>query len=472
MWLAAAASSATMGGSKPLRNDDLLVLAGATVIDGTGSPPRPDTTIVVAGDRLAWIGHHSQMPPAEVVDVRGKFIIPGLWDMHTHDGLNDRITLALHIANGVTSVREMWGMPQTHAVRQRIERGQLLGPRFTIASNLIDGAQSVWAPRATEAVSAADGRAAVRAAKLANADFIKVYSYLGQEAFYALADEAGRLGLPFAGHQPIRLPVRDVVTAGMRSFEHLFSMPTATSVHETRILQRLNDYHSSRANPGGLFDLMYEAEVEASLAHDPSKAAALYDLMAHKNCWQTPTLTVRRVSSVPADMLRDDPRLKYIDNATRQWWTASLNRAAPPPAFTRFRMDMVAAMERAGVGILGGTDAPNPFVFPGFAAHDELELLVQAGLSPARALRTMTADAARFQGLQTTMGTVETNKVADLLVLDANPLTDIRNTQRIHAIVTRGKLITAQQRAKILAQVQEAANAPAGHALGTACRCQ
>jgi hypothetical protein len=414
------------------------------------------------------------MPSAEVVDVQGKFIIPGLWDMHTHDGVSDRIAIPLHIANGVTSVREMWGLPQTHAVRERIERGQLVGPRFTIASNLIDGAQSVWAPRATEAVSAADGRAAARAAKQANADFVKVYSYLGQEAFYALADEAGRLGLPLAGHQPIRLPGRDVLTAGMRSFEHLFSMPTATSVHETRILQRLNDYQSSRANPGALFDLMYQAELEASLAHDPGKAAALYDLMAQKNCWQTPTLTVRRVSSLPADMLRDDPRLKYIDKATREWWTASLDRGAPrpQPAFTRFRMDMVAAMERAGVGILGGSDTPNPFVFPGFGAHDELELLVQAGLSPARALRAMTADAARFLGLEATMGTVETGKVADLLVLDANPLTDIRNTQRIHAIVTRGKLITAQQRAKILAQVQEAANAPVSRALSAACRCQ
>jgi len=473
MWLAAAAACATVAGSKPLRAKDVLVLSGATVIDGTGSPPRPDTTIVVSGDRLAWIGHRSQMPPTEAVDLRGKFIIPGLWDMHTHDGASDRTTVALHVANGVTSVREMWGLPETHVVRDRIEGGQLLGPRFTIASNLIDGAHSVWAPRATEAVTAAEGRAAARFAKQTDADFVKVYSYLRQEPFYALADEAGRLGLPFAGHQPIRLPVRDVVTAGMRSFEHLFSMPIATSAHETRILQRLNDYQDSRANPFGLFELMYEAEVEASLAHDRGKAAALYDLMARNNCWQTPTLTVMRVPSLPVEMLRDDPRLKYIDKAIRERWADYLDRMAPlPPEFTRFRMDMVAAMERAGVGILGGSDTPNPFVFPGFAAHEELELLVQAGLSPARALRAMTADAARFLGLQATIGTVETGKVADLLVLDANPLTDIRNTQRIHAIVTRGKLITAPQRAEILTQVQQAANTPGIRALGAACHCR
>lgn len=456
MWLAAATASATVTGSEPLRANDILVLSGATLLDGTGSPPQPDTTIVVSGGRLAWIGHRSQMPPAEVVDVRGKFIIPGLWDMHTHNGFSDQ-TVALHIANGVTSVREMWGLPQTHVVRDRIERGQLLGPRFTIASDLIDGAHSVWAPRATEAVTAAEGRAAARAAKQSGADFVKVYSYLGEEAFHALADEATRLDLPFAGHQPIRLPVREVVNAGMRSYEHLFTMPIATSVHETLILQRFNDYQTSRANPGGLFDLMYEAEVEASLGHDPGKAAVLYDLMARKNCWQTPTLTVLRVSSLPVDMLRDDPRLKYIDKATRERWTASLGAPRPQPEFTRFRMDMVSAMERAGVGILGGSDTPNPFVFPGFAAHDELELLVQAGLSPARALRAMTADAARFLGLQATMGTVEAGKVADLLVLDADPLTDIRNTQRIHAIVTRGEFITAQRRSQILAQVEQAA---------------
>jgi imidazolonepropionase-like amidohydrolase len=447
---------------------DVTVLTGATLIDGTDAPAQQDVTIVLAGEEILWTGQRRSMPPvdgARVIDLRGKYVIPGLWDMHTHSGADEQITIPLHMANGVTSVREMWGFPEIHAVRDRIERGELLGPRFTIASTIIDGPHSVWAPQSTEIGTAEEAREAVRVAEEGNADFLKIYTYVPREAYFALVAEARRAGLPVVGHQPGRLNVREVSDAGMRCFEHMNAMPTATSTREEEILRTINDTPVDPANPRGLSNMIRELDLEASLSHSPSKAAELYDRLARNGSWQSPTLTVLRVMSSPADTYTSDPRLKYIPQSSKDFWATHIKNFVPSTPediarhrdYLRFRLNMVGEMDRAGVRIIGGTDTPNPYVFPGFAAHDELALLVEAGLSPMRALQTMTRDAAQFLGLEQTMGTVRQGKVADLLVLDANPLADITNTQKIHAIFTRGKLITSEDRARILAAVEDAA---------------
>lgn len=461
--LPAAAGAATA-------STDITVLTNATLIDGTGAPASRDTTIVLVGDRIVWTGPHGRLPQtqdARVIDLRGKYVIPGLWDMHTHWGLNVQTTIPLHIVNGVTSVREMWGSPEQHQLRDRINRGEILGPRFTIASALIDGQYSLW-PTATQVVTAEEARAAVRTAKAENADFVKIYSFLLPEAFLALNDEARKVGLRIAGHQPVRIPVRQVVAAGMRSYEHLYQMPLATSREEDVLLRRIVNTPIDPANPFLFWAVVAEADMQASLSHSRSKAADLYDRMARGGTWQSPTLSVLRVHSSPPDTFVNDPRLVYMPKQVREYWAQTIGLIAPttPEAiathrkYLRFRLDMVNAMEKAGVGIIGGTDAGNHYVIPGFAVHDELGLLVEAGLSPMRALQTMTRDAARFLKLDKTMGTVTPGKVADLVVLDANPLTDIANTQKIHAVITRGKVITAEQRAKILADVAANAEKP------------
>lgn len=471
-WLAACGVGMTvLSGDTPYTADtvgtDEIVLIGASLIDGTGAPARADSTLVLANGWIVWAGAPVHPPPAGIrtIDLRGKYVIPGLWDMHTHFGADEGTILPLHIANGVTSVREMWGFPQTLATRDRIDRGELLGPRMTIASSIIDGRPSVWAPLATQVVTAEEARTAVRVAAAEGYDFLKVYSYLGPEPFWALVDEARKAGLPVAGHHPARVRLSEVADAGMRSFEHLLGMPTATSTMEDEILGRLNQFPAGPADARSFYTLLYRLERQAALRHSPDRAAALYDRLARNGCWQSPTLTVNRVYSMPAETYADDPRLKYVSASTKSEWAAtmggaptSLEEVAQQREYFEFRLAMVGQMERAGVPILGGSDTANPYVFAGFAAHDELELLVQAGLSPMRALQTMTRDAARFLGLEATMGTIERGKVADLVVLDANPLDGIRNTQRIHAVVTRGRIIDSAQRAQILADVQRAAS--------------
>lgn len=409
-----------------------------------------------------------------MVDLRGKYVIPGLWDMHTHYGFSEDIFIPLYIANGVTGIREMWGYPEIHATHAKIESGQLLGPRMIIASSIIDGPYSVWEsevpPSATVVSTDAEARAAVHQAKAEGADFLKVYSYLSRECIAAIADEGRRLGLPVAGHLPWRLPAIETNELGLRCFEHLYGMPLATSSREDEILRQLAETPIDPANPRGFYGLARELDRQASETYDPAKAARLYATLARNRAWQSPTLTVLRVMSSPADTYVNDPRLKYMPAEISDFWAEYIKTIAPSTPeqiaehreFLRFRLRMVGAMHRAGVGVIGGTDSANPYAFPGFGAHDELSLLVEAGLTPLQALQAMTRDAARFLGLDHAMGTVTAGKAADLVVLDANPLTDIRNSQRIHAIVVRGRLIDRAEREQILADVEEAARGGGG----------
>lgn len=463
---------------------DITVLKHATVIDGTDRPARRDVTIVLVGDHIAYVGepHAAAVPHgARVVDARGKFVIPGLWDMHTHFALSEDIFIPLYIANGVTGIREMWGYPEIHATHQKIESGQLLGPRMVIASNIIDGPNSVWGggiPAATEVSTEAEARQAVRQAKADGADFVKVYSYLNAESIAAITDEGRRLGLPVAGHLPWRLPGGATSDAGVRCFEHLYGMPIATSTQEDTILRQLADTPIDPDAPRDFYNLARELDRQASLTHDPGKAARFYARLARNGTWQSPTLTVLRVIASPADTYLNDPRLKYIPADLEAFWAEHIKNFAPSTPeqivqhreFLRFRLRMVGELYRVGVGIIGGTDCANPYTFPGFGAHDELSLLVESGLTPLQALQTMTRDAARFLGVERTMGTVTAGKVADLVILDADPLADIRNSQQVHAVVARGRLVTKAEREKMLADVEAAANQPPSPAMAARLR--
>lgn len=487
----AAGSLSASAGTATAWDGRATVLKHGTVIDATGRAPRRDATVVLNGDLIVYVGEHRRdvVPRgARIIDLHGKYVIPGLWDMHTHYGYSESEFIPLHIANGVTGIREMWGYAAIRATHRKIESGELLGPRMVIASNLIDGPFSVWAgvasPSATVVDNESGARDAVRQAKAVGADFVKVYSYLSRESMAAITDEARRLGLPVAGHLPWRLPAGETGELGLRCFEHLFGMPIATSSRETELLRELSETPIDPVAPNGFFNLARELDRQGALTHDPAKAARLYARLRQSQVWQSPTLTILRVLSSPAETLLNDPRLKYIHPAIRSDWTERIKARSPSSPeeiarqreFFRFRLRMVGDMYRAGIGIIGGTDCLNPFALPGFGAHDELSLLVEAGLTPLQALQAMTRDAARYLGLERRMGTVTPGKVADLVVLDADPLADIRNSQRVHAVVTRGRLIDQAKREQILADVEAYVNRGGGGAAsmsGTAgCGCQ
>lgn len=471
-----AVPAALASGAQAADGADITVLAHGTVIDGTGARPRPDTTVVLVGDRIVWAGAHREVPVpagARVVDVRGKFVIPGLWDMHTHGSDMEDIFPPLHIANGVTGIREMWGYAENRATRDKIERGELLGPRVVMASSIIDGPVTLLGPPVTQVGTEAEARAAVRTAQAEGSDFVKVYSYLPAAPWAAILDEASRLGLPVGGHWSYRTRLVAAAEAGQRSFEHLFGLSFATSSREEEFLRTLDATPFDPADRRRFFNLARELERQSAESYHPAKAARVFAKLARAGSWQSPTLAVLRVVSSPADTFANDPRLKYVPGWVRDFWKDRLGLFAPSTpeqivqyrAFFQAQMRLVGEAHAGGVGIIGGTDCLNPYVFPGFAVHDELTMLVRAGLSPMSALQTVTRDAARYLGRERTMGTVTAGKVADLVVLDRNPLADIRNTQSIHAVVTRGRLIDAAERQRMLAAVEEAAGQPAAPAL-------
>ena len=240
-----------------------LVFVHATVIDATGAPAQSDVTMVITGDRITTIGKSGEVIlPANVriVEATGKFLIPGLWDMHVH--WYDEDYLPLFIANGVTGARIMWGMPLHHEWRNKIEHGSLLGPRLLIASAIIDGPNPVW-PGSDTASNAAEGRQAVLKAKHDDADFVKVYSRLPREAYFAIADEAKAQGLPFVGHVPDSISAEEASAAGQKSIEHLTGVLSSCSIQG---------------------------------AYNSGKAAAVFAEFKTNCTWQCPTLTVLHLS--------------------------------------------------------------------------------------------------------------------------------------------------------------------------------
>jgi len=440
--------------AKPNRNPAPLVFTHATIIDVTGTAPKHDTTVVITGDRISAIGNNVSLPPdAQLVDATGKFLIPGLWDMHVHWYARD--TFTLFIANGVTSVRQMFGNSDLLRWREQIAKGSLLGPRMVVASPIIDGPEPIW-PNSIAVRNEDEGRKAVKRVKQWGADFVKVYALLPRDAYFGIADEAKQQGITFVGHVPNAVSPLEASDAGQKSIEHLTGILIACSDKETELRAKLVKADSPEARS--------RVQATALETYDEKKAADLLARFAKNQTWQCPTLTVLRSNAYLGDEhFRSDVRLRYIPRLLQQRWGFRIvNRSGGDNAVAkqvlRKQLEIVGAMQKAGVPILAGTDTGNPFCFPGFSLHDELALLVIAGLTPVEALRSATLNPAKFFGLDQSLGTIEQGKIADLVLLDANPLLDIRNTQRINAVVSNGRLFDRRSLDKMLGEAEGAAN--------------
>jgi imidazolonepropionase-like amidohydrolase len=432
-----------------------LVFAHVTVIDGTGAAAQPDMTVIVTGNRISQIGKSGELRApnnAQVVDASGKFLIPGLWDMHIH--WYDKNYLPLFVANGVTGVRVMWGMPMHHQWRKKIESGKLLGPRMYIGSPIVDGPKPFWRGSMSVA-NAAQGRYAVTKVKQDGADFVKVYSFLTRDAYFAIAEEAKREAIDFEGHVPVAVSAEEASEAGQKSIEHLTGILSACSSREEELLKAAQaEFAQVLASQDPIASLRGPKSSErlrtALGTYDPAKADALFAELKKNHTWQCPTLTVlRSFVSISDPTFTNDPRLKYMPRSVRDSWDPRKdvrlrNRSTAQMETERGvyekNVEIVGAMQRAGVGILAGTDVLNPYCFPGFSLHDELGLLVRAGLTPIEALQAATLNAARFMGREDDLGTIATGKLADLVLLDRNPLDDISNTKRIDGVVLDGRL--------------------------------
>lgn len=432
------------------------VILHVTVIDATGAEAAPDQTLVIKGDRIIALGRSGEIAipkNARIVDATGKFLIPGLWDMHVHALQEGRPKLffPLLIANGITGVRDM-GSPfaeleEITRLRERIEEGKLLGPRIIAAGPLVDGPNPMF-PEISIAVSnETEARRAVEDLQRDGADFIKVYSLLPRDAYFALADEARRRDIPFAGHVPESVGALEASDAGQRSIEHLSGVRLACSTSEAELRRELVEARA-RSDASLLYRALRNVYAKSRETYSEQKAEALFARFVANNTWQVPTLVVARF------VAQTDTGPKPSRPSAAQNNEALKNTRASTPAEDEFEsvstsaqnaFDLVIAMKRAGVKFMAGTDAPNPFVVPGPSLHDELELLVHAGFTPLEALQCATRNPAEYLGRLNTLGTVEEGKLADLVLLDADPLADIGNTRKIWAVIVKGKILLRPQ---------------------------
>lgn len=441
--------------------ESILAIIHVNLIDATGAPVQADMTVIVQGKQILQLGKSASTTvpkAARVVDGRGKYLIPGLWDMHVHEIFgawlpeDEKITPVLFVANGVTGVRDMGGdLEPLKKWRARIAEGKLLGPRMIIAGPMLDGPIPQF-PSSAPVKDAAEGRRIVDELQKNGADFIKIQSLIPRDGYFAAADEAKKLGIVFAGHVPDKVRATEASNAGQKSIEHLTGVFEGCSTVEDELM-------AAPRGPGrGRFLSTY----------DPERAKALIALFLKNQTWQVPTLywergewLIEQTNSGP------DPLEKYAPVAWRDrtWpmFTRDISKGwstdpvADREKFFQAELKMVGEMNRAGVPILAGTDtAAGVRVYPGFSLHDELELLVRAGLTPMEALQAATLNAGKYLDLADT-GTIEKGKRADLVLLDSNPLVDIKNTRTIQSVVLAGRYFSRTDLDHLLHQVEEAA---------------
>lgn len=449
----------------------ILAFTNVTIIDATGTHAKRDMTVVIVGNRITEIGKSGKIKVpqnAQIVDAKGKFLIPGLWDMHVH-AFNRELFFPMLIANGVTGVRDMFGpMPElTKQWRNEMEEGKLVGPRIYAAGPIVDGPKPIW-PGSIAVSNAEQGRQAVDSLKKRGADFVKVYSLLARDAYFAIADEAKKQNIPFAGHVPLVVKAGEASDAGQKSIEHLTGVLAACATTEDEMMKEMTELMSGADQRGGPFRLMSNHTKRMLETYSDSKAKSLFARFIKNGTWQVPTMIVlKNVTYIDDPAMAEDPRLKYVPPYFKQSWDPKKDfrfRNRTPESIANQKLtyqknfEIIGAMNRAGVGILAGTDLGNPYIYAGFSLHDELALLVKAGLTPMQALQAATINPAKYLGILDQIGTIEKGKLADLVLLDADPLKDISNTQKIDSVIVRGRLFAKSDLQEMLARAEAMAN--------------
>ena len=443
------------------KREETLAITHVTVIDGTGAPAESDMTVLIERGRIGAVTPSSSanIPwRTPVLDAHGKYLIPGLADMHVHltaagePGGSREFMIPLLLANGITSVRDMGGyLESLLPLRKEIEANARLGPRIYLAGPYLDGDPPSFQPSlvVTNATQAAQD---VHDLLRSGVDFIKVQSMLPRDVYFAIVAACKQEHTSFVGHVPDRVTAAEASAAGQRSIEHLTGVLRACSTDEPKLMRE--QFLAATGKEKGLSSntRQFDWNRELWVSFSEARAQALLTEFVANGTWQTPTLILLRQDAyfLGNPSLSADTRMKYVPGIVlARWKKVAEEDAADLKArdvlvhagLMKNSEHIVDEMQNAGVKLLAGTDAPAPFVYPGFALHEELALLVEAGLTPMQALQAATSRAAEFIGKSATQGTIEKGKVADLVLLDADPLADLHNTTRISAVIVRGKLL-------------------------------
>jgi imidazolonepropionase-like amidohydrolase len=410
-----------------------IVFTSVNVIPMDSERVLENQMVLVKDGRVSAIGKSIKYgKEALVINAKGKYLMPGLAEMHAHVPPNDNVeshkeVLFLFAANGITTIRGMLGHASHLDLRSKINSGEIFGPRFYTTGPSFNGLSVKTAARGSEMV---------REQKAAGYDFLKLHPGLTKETFGAISTTAKEVGIPFVGHVSFGVGVWRAIDAGYSSIDHMDGFIEGMVPGIEAMIEQQT----------GLFGMFVADKV------DESQIPKLMSALKEKNIWVVPTQSLADRwfdADFTGDGFKRDPDIKYMSTQTiTQWMDAKKNLmaneqydAAKIENFIKLRRKLIYECQKNGVGLLLGCDAPQIFNVPGFSTHNELKYLVDSGLTPYQALRTGTVNVAKYLNLADA-GTIKAGAVADLLLMDGNPLTDITNSKKVAGVMVRGRWLS------------------------------
>ncbi len=425
-----------------------LVIKNVNVIDIKDGHVARGMDVVIRGNSIASIAKHSNQyyKAPEIIDGTDQYLLPGLWDMHAHglDAYKDFFPLQL--AHGVTGIRVMWGnTKEVKRIRKAVELDSILGPDIISAGDIIDGNPPGWRGSAI-ADTPEKGREIVRKQKADGADFIKVYSFLERDVYFAIADECKKQHIPFSGHIPVKVSLQEAIDAGHGSIEHANGVPEFCSNHYDQLLTSNIQVDTLVSKP---WDMWYNRRKFIVDTYDHSREGELIEMLGNNKSWVCPTMVVFKGLQRNIDTsYTNDPRIQYMPEDELWGWnieklpkkSTNSETLETKISYYKILLGLVRPMQKRGVNFLTGTDYANPFTYPGFSVHEELQIFVEeAGFTPLEALQTATINPVVFLGMDEKIGTVEVGKRANLILLSANPLANIHNIEKMNGVILHGK---------------------------------
>jgi imidazolonepropionase-like amidohydrolase len=414
------------GGQNTVLNKGVVAFVNVNVIPMDRERVIENQTVIVRDGRISEIGAANKVKVpegAQRVEGQGKYLMPGIAEMHghlPHPNLGEAVAnsfLVLFIANGITTVRGMYGFPNHPAIREKIAKGELLGPRLYVASPALSG---------NAAKTPADGEKLVREYKAAGFDLLKIHEGLSKETYDKIVAVANELSIPYGGHVPNDVGLLHALKSRQSSIEHLDG---------------------------------YVEALETGDVLDEKKIPSLVKATLDAGAWGVPTQALWQAiyGTESVESLRARPELKYVPTQMVNQWaqqkTNQLNNAGDGKEGQKvldMRDKVLKALSDGGAKILLGSDAPQLFSVPGFSLMREMQVMAKAGMSPYKILESGTRNPAAYLKAEKDFGTVETGKVADLILLDANPLADVANMTKRSGVMVRGKWFSQSELQKML----------------------
>lgn len=452
-----------------------LAILNVNIVDVESGTVKEGMNVLIKGDRIDQVlpANDEEVQARFKVDGKGKYLIPGLWDMHAHpddpemwrmrpdeDGRD--LLMPLFVLYGVTGIRDMAGsLKVVKAWKEKMANRSLLGPAIFAAGPLIDGPNPMWdgsigIPSVKEVPKKVDSLIA------SGVDFLKIYSLLPDSIYLPLAKYANSKDFPFSGHVPQTVTNLMASESGISSLEHLLDIPLECSSQEVNIRSGKIDYGDAQ---GRLERYILRNQLIID-TYDATKAAKLYKAFVENDTWHTPTVSMWYKNAwFEEERKKDQALYKYLPIYMQKYWTPQVNdhlkfRQKEFLEIKRKQVEhyltIIGDMHKAGVKLLAGTDTgANPLCWPGLGVHLELEMFEKAGLSPGEALKTATVNPVQFLGIEEDYGSVSSGKFADMLLLTENPLVSISNTQEIAGVVKSGSFFSKGRIAEYLEEIAE-----------------